>query len=103
VAGPGAGCDASVFTIHKLKTFGMVQRPQPYPTMPDFVLSRVAAVPASRKDKFGAFSLRGGGDVSGRINVTLSEVFFESDAGYVFNGLIEVGILALRALFGAIL
>ena len=90
VAGPGAGCDASDFTIHKLKTSGMVQRPQPYPTMPDFVLSRVAAVPASRKDKFGAFSLRGGGDASGRINVTLSEVSFESDSGYVFNGLIEV-------------
>ena len=36
------------------------------------------------------FSLRGGGDDSGRINVTLSEVSFESDSGYVFNGLIEV-------------
>ena len=50
--------------------------------MPDFVLSRVATVPASRKDKFPAFTLRGGGDASSKIEVTLSEVEFFSDAGY---------------------
>jgi len=82
-AGPGAGCNASRFTVRSLK----VLSPGDAGVPPDFVLSRAAAVPASRTGKYGAFRLRGGGDPAAPVAVTLDSASFMSSSGYILNGL----------------
>lgn len=83
IAGPGAGCAASNFTLRSIKMLTSQGASQ----LPDFVLSRTSTVPASRVGKFPAFSLPGGGNATGAVTVSLDAVYFQSDSGYVVNGL----------------
>ena len=85
ISGPGAGCDASNFTLRSIKT--LAPQGLEAPLLLDFVLSRTDAVPASRLGKFPAFNLPGHGNGSGPVAAVLDSVYFQSDAGYVLNGL----------------
>lgn len=85
IAGPGAGCVASNFTLRGIKTLAP-QDASPL-LLPDFVLTRTSAVPASLVGKFPAFALPGGGDAAVPVTVSLDAVYFQSRNGYVLNGL----------------
>ena len=83
IAGPGAGCATSNFTLRSIKTL-----PPRVGLLPDFVLSRTSSIPASLVGKFPTFNLPGGGNGAGPVTVKIDSVYFQSSSGYVLNGLV---------------